>query len=131
MDAKPTLDTKLVSIVILLSAQLIIGSVCLLYRASDDQSRKTDYGGDVVSSPSARQSRMVVQIAGEIRKPGVYKVVPGTRVCDLIELAGGALDSADVNQLNLAEPLLDEQKVDVPKTILVDIRERRGYGWER
>ena len=107
---KPTLDTKLVSVTILLLTQIIIGTICLIYRASD-----VPCGESIVSPP------IMVQIAGQINKPGVYTVATGTRVLQLIELAGGALDDADVNQLNLAAPLFDEQKVVVPKSISVEI----------
>lgn len=127
-NKRPTIDTKLVSVVILLSAQLIIGGICLIYRISDDQPLMKGHNGDFVRSLPVE---IVVQIAGQINKPGVYTVVSGTRIQQLIELAGGALAGSDVNQLNLAAPLFDEQKVIVPKAgkISVDVGEGRGYGW--
>jgi competence protein ComEA len=49
-----------------------------------------------------------------VRKAGVYILPSGSRVVDAIAQAGGAAENADLEQLNLAEPLADAMKVDVP-----------------
>ena len=55
-----------------------------------------------------------VYVCGAVRKPGVYSLSAGARVVDAIAQAGGAADNSDLEQLNLAEPLTDAMKVDVP-----------------
>jgi competence protein ComEA len=55
-----------------------------------------------------------VYVCGAVRKPGVYTLPPGARVVDAIAQAGGAADNSDLEQLNLAQPLADAMKVDVP-----------------
>jgi competence protein ComEA len=47
-------------------------------------------------------------------KPGVYDLPGDARVVDAIRLAGGATAIADLNAINLANPLNDGQQVYVP-----------------
>ncbi len=56
----------------------------------------------------------VVQIAGEVIRPGVYQVEEGTRLYQLVEMAGGSTSSADLSGLNLAAPVLDGQRINIP-----------------
>ena len=35
-----------------------------------------------------------VYICGQVANPGVYRVKPGARVCELVDMAGGMLDTA-------------------------------------
>ena len=53
-------------------------------------------------------------ITGEIKKPGVYKMKAGTRMDDLVKEAGGLTDEADIDQINLSEKLVDEERIIVP-----------------
>ncbi|MDQ6766286.1 MAG: helix-hairpin-helix domain-containing protein, partial [Candidatus Eremiobacteraeota bacterium] len=73
---------------------------------------------DQTANPSAAPSpppQIAVYICGNVRRPGVYTFRSGLRVADGIARAGGALPQADLEQLNLAEPLTDAMKIDVPK----------------
>jgi competence protein ComEA len=64
------------------------------------------------ASPSAV---LIVDVAGWVRRPGVFEFRPGDRVIDAVERAGGARDNADLTLLNLASPLIDGQQILVPK----------------
>jgi competence protein ComEA len=57
----------------------------------------------------------MVDVAGLVRKPGVYAFEPGSRVIDAIQRAGGARPGADLTLLNLAAPLADGQQILVQK----------------
>ncbi|MDO5403767.1 MAG: helix-hairpin-helix domain-containing protein [Eubacteriales bacterium] len=61
------------------------------------------------------KSKIYVYICGQICEPGVKECTQGTRLYQLIELAGGATDIADLNRLNLADVLKDGQKIYVPQ----------------
>jgi competence protein ComEA len=63
-------------------------------------------------TPSAE---VVVHVSGAVKKSGVYRLAPESRVADAIEQAGGATEHADLDALNLAEPLQDGQKIHVPR----------------
>ncbi|MDK2856201.1 MAG: competence protein ComEA [Bacillota bacterium] len=62
-----------------------------------------------------KSAEVVVHVAGAVAKSGVYRLPAGSRVIDAVEAAGGAAAEADVDALNLAQPLVDGQKVWVPK----------------
>lgn len=55
-----------------------------------------------------------VYICGEVKLPGVYQVEEGARLYQVVEMAGGLLETAALNYLNLAESVTDGQKIVVP-----------------
>ena len=81
-----------------------------LPQASSD----ADAGGTSGRAPSDGE-RVVVHAAGAVRTPGVYRLANGARVGDLLEAAGGALPEADLDSVNLAQPLVDGERVYVPR----------------
>lgn len=56
-------------------------------------------------------SSVYVDVKGEVVTPGVYHLPVGSRVKDVIELAGGLKDSADKTRLNLAQIVTDEMVI--------------------
>lgn len=62
----------------------------------------------------ATPATVVVQVAGAIVQPGVYRLPRDARVQQALEAAGGMLAEADTRQVNLAAPLEDGQKIDIP-----------------
>ncbi|HEX5449891.1 MAG TPA: ComEA family DNA-binding protein [Gaiellaceae bacterium] len=63
------------------------------------------------SPARARSPGLVVDIAGAVRRPGVYTVPKGDRVVDAIARAGGFTAHADRTAVNLAAPLVDGEQV--------------------
>ncbi len=57
---------------------------------------------------------LVVQAAGAVRSPGVYRLPAGARVDDLVTEAGGFGPGADPDRVNLAAPLVDGERVWIP-----------------
>jgi competence protein ComEA len=68
---------------------------------------------DVERAPDA--ARIVVDVAGAVRRPGVYRLRQGARIADAIARAGGATRLADKVAVNLAAPLADGMQVLVPQ----------------
>jgi competence protein ComEA len=66
------------------------------------------------STPSTAPMAVVVQVAGAVVSPGVYRLPGGARVVDLIEAAGGATADAAPHALALAAPLVDGDRIVVP-----------------
>lgn len=64
-----------------------------------------------VASPA---SNVFVYVTGAVKHPAVYRLPASARVIDAIARAGGSAHNADLEQLNLAEPLSDAMKIDVP-----------------
>jgi competence protein ComEA len=102
---------------------VVFGGVRLLERAraapANGPSRVTI--DPPASSPPATDDpgpgsggRLYVDVAGEVRRPGLYRVARGSRVAVAVGLAGGFTRGADSTQVNLAAPLQDGQQVIVP-----------------
>jgi competence protein ComEA len=73
-------------------------------------------GAALSASPTPTAPPIIVDVAGAVRRPGVYEFTDGERVIDAIERAGGALPKADLSLLNLAAPITDGTQILVPKT---------------
>jgi competence protein ComEA len=75
-------------------------------------------GAIAASSSGDLGTALVVDVAGGVRRAGLYHLPAGSRVGDAIEAAGGFGASVDAiavaRDLNLAAPLSDGQKVVVP-----------------
>lgn len=52
-----------------------------------------------------------VDVKGEVKKPGTYKIEEGKRVIDVITLAGGLTKSADTSANNLSMKVKDEMVI--------------------
>lgn len=63
------------------------------------------------TSTTEPSPRLVVHVAGAVRSPGVVTLDAGARVVDALEAAGGAVAKADLDQLNLAAPVADGERV--------------------
>jgi len=70
--------------------------------------------GGAAGLPTAA-SVLLVHVVGQVRRPGVVRLPPGSRVLDAVRAAGGATSSADLNHLNLARPVADGEQIVVPK----------------
>lgn len=67
---------------------------------------------------SGQDAILIVEASGEVIKPGVYELPPGSRVNDLLVTAGGLSAGADRDwvdkNLNLAQKLTDGVKIYIP-----------------
>ena len=68
---------------------------------------------NLAETPSA--SEIQVYVAGAVNRPGVYFLSDGDRWIDAVEAAGGPTADADVEAINLALRLHDEDQVLVPR----------------
>ncbi|WP_066064035.1 helix-hairpin-helix domain-containing protein [Neobacillus soli] len=58
--------------------------------------------------------KIMVDVKGQIKQPGVYLSHSGERVIDVIGRAGGLTDQADQSQVNFAEHVQDEMVIYIP-----------------
>ena len=117
--------TRTQQILLLLLAGVAIVVASLLYwnYLAAPRGAVIELPPDTLADPSQNKSgtepsataELVVHVAGAVQRSGVYRLTVGSRVIDAVEAAGGATDEAELDALNLAEPLVDGRKVWVPK----------------
>ncbi|WP_332328210.1 ComEA family DNA-binding protein [Streptomyces sp. WMMC940] len=63
--------------------------------------------------PPAREpaGRIVVDVSGKVRRPGVLRLPVGSRVADALRAAGGVKEGTDLTGLNRARVLTDGEQV--------------------
>src|SRR4051794_31742298 len=68
----------------------------------------------VIGLETSAGGRLVVDVSGAVRRPGVYRLSAGARVADALRRAGGTSRRADLTQINRAAKLEDGRQVLVP-----------------
>lgn len=68
----------------------------------------------VIAEPPAGIDEIRVDVGGAVHTPGVVRALPGERIADVIERAGGFTPDADPAALNLARRVVDQDVVRVP-----------------
>jgi competence protein ComEA len=88
----------------------------LLDARSDPPAASVKLDRPAVSGPSGagRGSPAYVHVAGAVRRPGLFRVVAGSRVAAAIERAGGPTRKAALSAVNLAARVQDGQQIVVP-----------------
>ena len=66
------------------------------------------------AAPPRPPGMLVVDVAGAVRRPGLYRLPSGARIADAIARAGGMSRRAAAASVNLAAPLADGEQVLVP-----------------
>jgi len=64
---------------------------------------------------SEEAHEIMVHISGQVYNPGVVVLESGARLIDAVNLAGGLKKDADLDKINLAKKLSDEEKIYIPK----------------
>jgi competence protein ComEA len=100
--------------VVLFSAVLVLGVPRLLHRGGG-----THAAIPVLRAPRAARSaggaaKLVVDVAGAVRRPGLHSLASGMRIADAVAAAGGATAKADLAAVNLAAPIADGEQIVVP-----------------
>jgi competence protein ComEA len=60
------------------------------------------------------EAEIVIHVTGEVKESGVVYMPEGARVVDAVNAAGGALETGDLDRINLAKVLQDGEKVHIP-----------------
>lgn len=71
--------------------------------------------GGEISLRSGGGADIVIDVAGAVQRPGVYRLPAGARVVDAIDRAGGPAAGAMLEGINRAARLTDGQQVMVPE----------------
>jgi competence protein ComEA len=71
-------------------------------------------GHPVILPPAPTARPLRVYVTGAVATPGVYALPPGSIAQDALMAAGGASPWADFGHFNLAQPLVDGDRLDLP-----------------
>lgn len=103
----------LVLAVLALAVLVVAGKLIGSKRANPAAKPRATLTGGSASS----RSRLYVDVAGSVRRPGLYRFSAGARVNDALLKAGGATRKADLTVINLAAVLTDGEQVLVPEKV--------------
>ena len=67
------------------------------------------------SSIESKDGKIGVYISGEVKNEGVYYLDKDARVTNLIDIAGGFTENADISKINPAKKLNDSDKIIIPE----------------
>ncbi|OJX41441.1 MAG: hypothetical protein BGO78_01545 [Chloroflexi bacterium 44-23] len=93
---------------------LIIAALILLIN------RPTN-GDSIILLPPPSPKPIIVNISGAVTNPGVYELEKGSRLNDLLQLAGGA-NVGDLSNYNLAAELYDGQHIHIENSSESDLK---------
>ena len=110
------------TIVIIIFLYLVLFCAFLLYKKEKESfSLVSNFSSSPESVSNNIEENVVipedifVHISGEINYPGLLKLKKGQRLYEAIEMAGGVTKDADLDSINLAMVLADEDKIYIPK----------------
>lgn len=58
--------------------------------------------------------KIIIHVTGAIKNEGIVEAKEGARISEIIDLAGGVTEEADLSKINLAYAVSDGQKIYVP-----------------
>lgn len=113
------LDSNKLTIGVLLLGVILVGTGVLGFKIFDFKDSQVEVqvlGEENPDNPNKEE--LVVEVSGEVQKPGVYKLPAGSRINDLLVTAGGLSADADrdwvAKNVNLAQKLADGAKIYIP-----------------
>ena len=66
------------------------------------------------STQTANKEKVVVYVCGNVNSPGIIECDIDSRLYEVINMAGGFSEGADIDALNLADTVKDKDKIYVP-----------------
>jgi competence protein ComEA len=97
------------AVVLVLAGKLLVGT--------GSAHRVAAFAVPAAARAPAPPPRLVIDVAGAVRRPGLYRLPQGSRIADAVARAGGATGKAALDGVNLAAPLADGEQVVVPRQV--------------
>ncbi len=101
---------------IVVLAIALIAIVGTIYGTSTDEIMTLDEGTPQSIEETPSSGKIFVYVTGAVNSPGMVELNGSDlRVADAVNLAGGLLPTADVDNFNMAETIADGQHIRVPE----------------
>ena len=108
---KPAEKWKIIMLMFLVSV-LVCASV--LWQGKVDAPSKVSAEIPKSVQEALEKQKVTVDVSGAVAMPGLYRLLPESRVEDAIKVAGGFLPVADNEKVNMARLCRDGMKINVP-----------------
>jgi competence protein ComEA len=105
--------SQALAVALALVGVLVVGERLLAHHGGAAAAPATSFPAPTTGAPAP--TRVVVDVVGAVRRPGLYRLRDDSRIADAVARAGGATRVADLDQLNLAAPVADGQQVAVAR----------------
>lgn len=101
---------------IIISCLLFIALFLYLFLSKEQEERiiveKEEVKEEIKKEDTVQEDEYIyIDIKGQVKNNGVYKILSGARVIDAIKVAGGLLPDADTSLINLSMKLKDEMAI--------------------
>lgn len=120
---------------ILVLVVLILMGACAVFKQSTDEVEvdRKEYFEKIEEAVTKERAPKLIEIyiTGAVARPGIYKARAGTKVREVLPLAGGFLPNADLTKLNLIRKCRDGLHIRVPYIRVKKEKIRRNKEEER
>lgn len=112
---KYEIDKKTVFKIIIL-AIILISSLIIKCTAKPNTKVIADDNKNKDVKTEKLEDNIVIDISGEIKNPGIYKMKGRVRLYEIIDKAGGLKEEANINSINQARYVKDGEKIIIPSS---------------
>ena len=116
----PDISKEQLYIILAVMVMILVGCMIGVYNQNAATKQSSLQSSPIVSTQSMPkkqlQNGIFLHISGAVAREGIYKMEQGDRMIDLLKLSG-VLSNADLDSINLAEPLSDGEKIYVPSRV--------------
>lgn len=113
------INKKTLIIIITIIATALIIAYMLFTKNNDEtitnlEEIETNENDMQNNQKESNENKIIIHIAGAIRKEGIYELKENSRIADAIEVAEGLTENANIQDINLAYVLEDGEKIYIP-----------------
>ena len=76
---------------------------------------KNEIENDLSNTKEEKKNTIIVYVTGAIKNEGIYELEENSRIANVIEIAGGLTEEAEISEINLAYIIDDGMKIHIPK----------------
>lgn len=111
MAVMPAVRVYVLAVLLIL---VVCGGYAIQSLSGKESTTSLETAVKLEAEPVQGKALAKVYVSGAVAVPGLYQVEPGMRVSDVLALAGGVDESADLQKVNLAQKCKDGMQVKVP-----------------